>query len=116
MGKGERIFAVVVSGFCTIGGLLVVSGQNASASTHPTAQVRNYNDGWIGAEQDNCQQGFRPACEWLSGQTLIHPARELLPWWLGEQWMKDGCVVIGNRTPAGDQAVRFCRDGSVSPS
>ncbi|WP_328377071.1 hypothetical protein OHB13_12015 [Streptomyces sp. NBC_00440] len=32
----------------------------------PTSVVAPFNDGFADSKQDDCEQGFQPACVWLS--------------------------------------------------
>jgi hypothetical protein len=52
----------------------------ADAIHHPAAAtvtksdntVTNYNDGWIDAKRDDCEQGVKIACQWLDQQHISH--------------------------------------------
>jgi hypothetical protein len=36
-----------------------------AAEPSPTYIVTHFNDGFRDAKQDDCEQGFKPACDWL---------------------------------------------------
>jgi hypothetical protein len=40
-------------------------GSSPAGSSTATSQVANFNDGFSTAKQDDCEQGFEPACKWL---------------------------------------------------
>jgi hypothetical protein len=42
---------------------LVVIMAVAFGPDHPT--VSKFNDGFATSKQDDCEQGFQPACDWL---------------------------------------------------
>lgn len=47
------------------------NGSNAPATITLTTEekqaprVADFNDGWRDAKVDDCEQGFKPACDWL---------------------------------------------------
>lgn len=50
-------------------GASLALGSLATMTTHhsdsrPTVQT--FNDGFTASKQDDCQQGFQPACAWLA--------------------------------------------------
>ncbi len=40
-------------------------GSSPAGSSTATSQVANFNDGFSTAKEDDCEQGFEPACKWL---------------------------------------------------
>lgn len=42
---------------------VLLTGHNAPAAG--TSTVSTFNDGFATGKQDDCQQGFAPACTWL---------------------------------------------------
>lgn len=37
----------------------------AANAPHTAPSVTSFNDGFADSKQDDCEQGFAPACEWL---------------------------------------------------
>ena len=72
-----RDFAIAGAGI--IRGLSITVGV-AMADTNPASQpfpgpttqeqhtVQSFNDGFATSKQDDCQQGFEKACDWLKGK------------------------------------------------
>jgi hypothetical protein len=57
-----RVIIGVLAGLALGGGL----GFGLAASPQPPAwQVATFNDGFADAKQDDCEQGFKAACEWV---------------------------------------------------
>ena len=48
-----------------ISAMLVGTVLGIDHAMHPTSTVSDFNDGFATSKQDDCQQGFQPACEWL---------------------------------------------------
>jgi hypothetical protein len=50
--------------------LSLVSGwvmrPNPNAPAQPTSHVQTWNQGFADSKQDDCEQGFKPACDWLT--------------------------------------------------
>jgi hypothetical protein len=54
---------------------MVLAFLGGTAMTHADTPVRQhgpsvvgqFNDGFAEAKQDDCEQGFQPACDWLKG-------------------------------------------------
>jgi hypothetical protein len=50
--------------------LALVSGwvmrPNPNAPAQPTSHTVTWNEGFADSKQDDCEQGFKPACDWLA--------------------------------------------------
>lgn len=44
----------------------LVGCAHKSAPTHTQSNVSSFNDGFADSKQDDCAQGFVPACEWAN--------------------------------------------------
>lgn len=63
-----RVIIGVLAGLALGGGL----GFGLAASPRPPAwQVATFNDGFADGKQDDCEQGFKAACEWVMVQNGI---------------------------------------------
>lgn len=66
MRKGTKIVLAIVGGLFAIPVILgFVIGTVHAINPPANSQVSDYNDGFATSKQDDCQQGFQPACEWL---------------------------------------------------
>ncbi|MER6382124.1 hypothetical protein ACWDBD_38730 [Streptomyces sp. NPDC001118] len=58
---GAAALAVVALLGCSI------HASEAKRKSVDASVVTPYNDGFSDAKRDDCEQGFKPACKWLSG-------------------------------------------------
>lgn len=70
------------------------AGPAVSASTHRAAApvsrtVQDFNDGFKAAKEDDCQQGYGPACAWLHHRA----PRNAWPSWVRHSTSRDGRIV-----------------------
>lgn len=45
---------------------------SATPAATSSSTVTTYNDGWVDAKRDDCEQGFQAACKWLDQQHISH--------------------------------------------
>ncbi|MFJ5882697.1 hypothetical protein [Kitasatospora cineracea] len=55
---------VLLTAFLAAWGMGIVL-EKVAEDRHNGAAVVQFNKGFRDAKQDDCEQGFRPACEWL---------------------------------------------------
>lgn len=74
MRKGTKIVLAIVGGLFAIPVILgfvigTVHAINPPAKpiVNTTDQVTSFNDGFADSKRDDCQQGFKAACDWLQG-------------------------------------------------
>ncbi|WMI34802.1 hypothetical protein SEA_MARAV_80 [Streptomyces phage Marav] len=54
-----------------LAGLAVGCALTLGFTPAPVDPVATFNDGWADAKQDDCEQGFAGACEWVMIQNNI---------------------------------------------
>jgi hypothetical protein len=68
---------------------------NASGTASVSATVRDYNDGWIDAKRDDCQQGSAAACSWLAAGTDRDLPVWFRAWHTPRRVHGHGCILVG---------------------
>lgn len=70
MRKATKIILLIVAGIFAMPILtgVIVGTVHAIHPTHSDTSVSDFNDGFADSKQDDCQQGFQPACNWLQGK------------------------------------------------
>ncbi|MFD4646360.1 hypothetical protein [Streptomyces sp. NPDC058441] len=56
--------AVALVSLALVSGWVMRADPNAPAQ--PTSHVKSWNQGFADSKQDDCEQGFKPACAWLA--------------------------------------------------
>ncbi|MFF1450200.1 hypothetical protein ACFVYF_18975 [Streptomyces sp. NPDC058274] len=67
MNRTRRAIGAACLAVVALLGCSVHTSESASKPTPKrTSVVSDFNDGFATSKQDDCQQGFKPACKWLS--------------------------------------------------
>jgi hypothetical protein len=118
---------IAIAGCGLIVGATAITGTAMAATTSgPSAVVTHFNDGFATAKQDDCEQGFKPACEWLAethtAPSWVHvqPAPKWVARSMCGHWKTGGVVpgvevwAVNAKGVQSTDGVGYCKNGKVS--